>query len=336
MPPLLERVRATGLRDYEIIVVDDASTDATAAACRRDPGVRLIALERNAGPSRARNVGAAAARGSVLIFLDADVLLPSGADPLREMVERLESDPDSDFVVTISDIEPLARSAVAYNYSVYHAYYMERLLGGRAEVRGPLMFFTTRLGAIRRERFRRAGGFYESLWTVMNEDGEFGARCFHLGYRGYCRAGSAHSHRWSTGYLRFLRNYFLTAMVQAQISAKMDTGPDPSVAGPEKFRRLLAAALLASPLLWLALPSTRAFALSASALVVFLASFGRINALVWRRVPPRFAVFWHLVYVAVTPAILVGYLYGGALHLLGRSLLRGRPSDLEFFQAPAA
>ncbi|HXS99678.1 MAG TPA: glycosyltransferase family 2 protein [Elusimicrobiota bacterium] len=334
---LIDGVRATGLRGYEIIVVDDGSSDGTSAACAAKEGVRVVTLAANGGPARARNVGAAAARGEVLIFLDADVVLPRGSDVLRGMVEVLDADPSVDFVVTISDARPVAPSAVAYNYSVYHAYYMERLLGGREEVRGRLMFFTTRLGAIRREKFRRAGGFYESLRTVMNEDGEFGTRCWHLGYRGCCRADLAHSHRYATGFGRFARNYFLTAMVQAFISAKMDTSPDPSVAAPERARRLLAFALLLSPLLLLRLPARLAWAVVAGLLLLLLASFGRLHALVRRSVPARDRPAWYLVYVAITPAILFGYLYGRVLHVLGLSPLRGRPSESEFFTTePAA
>ena len=333
---LIEDIRATSLHDYEILVVDDGSTDGTAAACRTKNGVRVVALDVNSGPARARNVGASQARGDILIFLDSDVVLAKDADVLREMVAGLEAAPGADYVVTISDIQPLARSAVAYNYSVYHAYYMERLLGGKEEIRGPLMFFTTRLGAIWKEKFRQSGGFCDSLWTVMNEDGEFGTRCYHLGYRAYCHADLVTSHRFSTGFGRLVRNYFLTAMVQAFISGKMDTSPDPSVAAPERFRRLLAAALMAAPFLWLWLPVRRVFPLVAAALVIFMASFGRINALVWRNVPLRFRFSWYLVYIAITPAILLGYLYGGLLHIMGRSLLKGRPSELDFFTAPAA
>lgn len=336
IPALIDGIRATSLLDYEIIVVDDASTDATAAACRAKGDVRVVTLDANAGPSRARNVGASVARGDILIFLDTDIALPPGMDLLRDMADCLEADADADYIVTISAVQPLAVSAVAYNYSVYHTYYMERLLGGKRERRGPLMFFTTRLGAIRKEKFRRAGGFCESLWTVMNEDGEFGARCYHLGYRGCCRAAFVHSHRYSTELGRFMRNYFMTAMVQALISGKMDTSADPSIAAPEKFRRLLAAALLASPLLWMWLPTRFAFTLSATVFCIFLTSFGRINTLVVRHVPLRFRFTWHLVYIAVTPAILLGYLYGILLDRTGRSLLKGRPSELEFFTAVSA
>ncbi len=60
----------------EILVVDDASTDATAAmvaaAAAADPRIRLLRLARNAGPAAARNHGIAAARGDWVALLDAD------------------------------------------------------------------------------------------------------------------------------------------------------------------------------------------------------------------------------------------------------------------------
>lgn len=62
--------------DLEVIVVDDASRDATAAVvqdlARADPRVRLIPCRRNAGPAHARNLGLAQARGEWLAVLDAD------------------------------------------------------------------------------------------------------------------------------------------------------------------------------------------------------------------------------------------------------------------------
>lgn len=62
--------------ELEVIVVDDRSTDDTAAIVARiaagDARVSLLALPENGGPSRARNAGIAAARGAWIALLDAD------------------------------------------------------------------------------------------------------------------------------------------------------------------------------------------------------------------------------------------------------------------------
>ncbi len=72
----LESVRRQTDPDFEVIVIDDASTDRTAAIVERagqdDPRIRLIRNPANAGPSRARNLGIAAARGEWVAFLDGD------------------------------------------------------------------------------------------------------------------------------------------------------------------------------------------------------------------------------------------------------------------------
>jgi len=68
---LLRQIPAPG----EVIVVDDASVDETGAIASR-LGVTVIRLERNSGPGVARNAGAAAARGEVLAFTDADCVAP--------------------------------------------------------------------------------------------------------------------------------------------------------------------------------------------------------------------------------------------------------------------
>lgn len=57
-------------RQYEIIVVDDASTDATAAVAK-DAGARVVSINRRQ-IAAARNAGAHTARGDILFFVDAD------------------------------------------------------------------------------------------------------------------------------------------------------------------------------------------------------------------------------------------------------------------------
>ena len=78
LPTALGSVLSQTETDFELIVVDDGSTDGTEAVVRAldDPRIRYLRQER-AGVSSARNAGAVAARGEYLVFLDDDdELLP--------------------------------------------------------------------------------------------------------------------------------------------------------------------------------------------------------------------------------------------------------------------
>ena len=73
----LESLRAQTVRDLEIIVIDDGSSDDTAAVARRfaseDPRIRVISHAKPSGrPARARNAGLRVARGKYIALLDAD------------------------------------------------------------------------------------------------------------------------------------------------------------------------------------------------------------------------------------------------------------------------
>lgn len=73
---------------HEIIVVDDASTDDTAALVERWGRARLIRLERNRGAGTARKLGTRAARGRYVAWTDVDLTYPN--DRFPEFVAELE------------------------------------------------------------------------------------------------------------------------------------------------------------------------------------------------------------------------------------------------------
>jgi glycosyltransferase involved in cell wall biosynthesis len=88
VPRAVQSAQASG-RDVEIVVVDDASSDETAAVCRGLSGINYVRVEHNQGVAGARNIGLIASRGEYLSFLDDDdTRLPDSLDPQIEALER--------------------------------------------------------------------------------------------------------------------------------------------------------------------------------------------------------------------------------------------------------
>jgi len=100
----LERITAalagSGLT-YEILAIDDASTDDTLQVLRdaeaRFPQLRVIAFRRNGGSGTARRIGTGLARGEIVVWTDADLTYPNERIP--ELVRILLTDPSFDQVV---------------------------------------------------------------------------------------------------------------------------------------------------------------------------------------------------------------------------------------------
>lgn len=90
LPVVLEKVLALIDHTYEIIVVDDGSTDATAEVAGRYP-VQLICHRENQGKGKAMMTGIRAARGENVIFIDADdTYPPEGVLQIAEALEHCD------------------------------------------------------------------------------------------------------------------------------------------------------------------------------------------------------------------------------------------------------
>ncbi|MFL5865625.1 MAG: glycosyltransferase [Thermoleophilaceae bacterium] len=146
--------------DYELIVVDDGSRDRTAEIAAR-PGVRLLRMPHR-GCGTARDAGARAARGRLLVFLDADELYA------EDFLERL--------------VAPLDDPEVAGTFPGGVTWHnpAEGLAPGWLRVRGRPPGERPRFGdrnpwpkAVRREDFERAGGYPR---VGYGEDVDFGRR----------------------------------------------------------------------------------------------------------------------------------------------------------------
>jgi polyisoprenyl-phosphate glycosyltransferase len=87
----IKRIRAAlegaGLR-FELICVDDGSTDGTRELLEATPGIRRILLPRNQGAGTARRIGTQQATGRVVVWTDADMTYPNERIP--ELVAQLD------------------------------------------------------------------------------------------------------------------------------------------------------------------------------------------------------------------------------------------------------
>lgn len=164
--PLLGRsvrsVLAQSFEDFEVIVVDDGSTDETAAvveACG-DQRVRYVRLPRNVGAGAARNAGVRAARGRFLAFQDSDdEWLPS---KLAKQLEVFGRGP-ARLGVVYSDMRLIRADGTETYFAA------PRVLAGRLIDPATRFYQVHNLGiqsaVIRRECLEAAGRFDERLPT---------------------------------------------------------------------------------------------------------------------------------------------------------------------------
>lgn len=100
----LESLKTQSFGDFEVIVVDDCSTDDTIAVIRGfdDPRIRLIAAEKNQGVVASRNCGFAEARGRYIAALDHDDLCHP--DRFAKQVAYLDANPETVLLGTAASI----------------------------------------------------------------------------------------------------------------------------------------------------------------------------------------------------------------------------------------
>lgn len=162
-------------RSWEIVVVNDGSTDGTegflagVASASRDsgPSIRPVDPGRNVGRAKARNLGARAAAGRWILFLDDDIVAPPGL--LKAHFDLLEKHPGQGVIgYAVTDPEVVDGP---------HFFYLDtrgvaRLQPGPA----PGRYFVTQNASVPRDAFLKVGGFDEGFSGYGFEDMELAFR----------------------------------------------------------------------------------------------------------------------------------------------------------------
>jgi GT2 family glycosyltransferase len=170
----LDALHASCSTEHEVIVVDDCSTDDSADVAR-SRGFEVIRLDARSGPAAARNRGARATRGVVLLFVDADVEVRS--DTLARVEAFFKDHGDTAALFGSYDDAPDARGFVSQYKNLAHHFIHQR---SRAEAET----FWAGCGAVRRDAFELVGGFDETRYTRPSiEDIELGRRLRRRGFK---------------------------------------------------------------------------------------------------------------------------------------------------------
>ncbi len=110
--------------DFEILVVDDGSTDDTPSVLTRiaDPRVTIISTDNSGGPSRPRNIGLERARGEFVFIFDADDIMLPGK--LRESVALMTTRSETGILFTnfqsIDSRGAVVLSSFLHDYETLH------------------------------------------------------------------------------------------------------------------------------------------------------------------------------------------------------------------------
>jgi len=156
----------------EVIIVDDASKPACTNLTIKKVGktkfpLKILRLKKNRGPAIARNTGAAAARGTYLVFLDGDVIL--FPDTLANLWKLYANDAD---ITAVTGVWTKEQETDAFfpNFKALRdwSYWINERESGHY-----YYLFSTRIASIKRDVFLRLGGFDEHYAGPLVEDIEF-------------------------------------------------------------------------------------------------------------------------------------------------------------------
>jgi GT2 family glycosyltransferase len=301
---------------YEIIVVDDGSTDGTATVAREAGADRVITCP-HGGPGVARNAGVATANGKIILFTDAD------CEPTPAWIERIAAPFQNQAIDgTKGTYRTRQRALIARFIQLEYEDKYDKMRG-----QDYIDFIDTYSAAYRRKVFEQTGGF-DPAFRVANEDVEFSYRVAQLGYKLAFTPEAVVFHHHANSVLKYLRRKYYVGFWRV-LTYQLHPGKaisDSHTPQTLKLQIALMACLLGSLALAIFLPP--ALLVSAIAMTAFLASALPFTVKASRRDP---------VVACITPGFLllralalgVGFAVGILWYAVPRKLTKQTSKDSE-------
>ncbi len=203
----LEALFASYYDNFEVLVVDDSSTDRATEIIRRFP-CRLISLDGRSGASKARNVGARNSTGEILFFIDADCVVQ------RDTLSRVERAVVAGEQVVVGGTYTKMPADSRF-FSAFQSVFINY---SETKKEKP-DYIATHAMAIERSLFEKSGGFPENFMPIM-EDVEFSHRLRRAGSALRMNPSILVSHFFYFNFMGSLRNAFRKSMYWTAYSLK--------------------------------------------------------------------------------------------------------------------
>lgn len=172
----LEAAFSSEYDDFEVVVVDDCSTDNSVEIIKKHP-CRLIALDEHSGASRARNTGAKSSNGEIIFFIDADCLLEKGTlSAVNNAFSKYSPSPGKGGAVIGGTY-----TKIPYDDGFFSTFQSVFINYSETKKEEP-DYIATHAMIIGLDAFNKSGGFSENFLPLI-EDVEFSHRLKKAGYK---------------------------------------------------------------------------------------------------------------------------------------------------------
>ncbi len=203
----LEALYASSYDNFEVVVVDDFSSDGSPDIISRFP-CRLVRLQTRSGAARARNIGAQNSTGEVLFFIDADCIVQ------RDTLSRVERSAGARGTAVVGGTYTRLPEDDCF-FSTFQSVFIHYSETKRERPD----YIASHAMAIGRDLFEKSGGFPEAFMPII-EDVEFSHRLRRSGSALRMDPSILVSHFFYFTFVKSLRNAFRKSMYWTAYSLK--------------------------------------------------------------------------------------------------------------------